>query len=118
MIPEFGLTVIDATLPVEVQQAQVRQIVQTHLERARRLEGATMRQTYGKQLPGMKLSDLAGKLDRRRGNGRRRTHDADQHAEAVARGTRPRGARYGHDAIAAWPAKVFAAQRKETISAA
>ena len=27
MIPEFGLTVIDATLPVEAQQAQVRQIV-------------------------------------------------------------------------------------------
>src|SRR5277367_1483138 len=37
MIPEFGLTVIDATLPVEVQQAQVRQIVQTHLERAKDL---------------------------------------------------------------------------------
>jgi dTMP kinase len=37
MIPEFGLTVIDATLPVEVQQAQVRQIVRTHLERAKDL---------------------------------------------------------------------------------
>jgi hypothetical protein len=37
MIPEFGLTVIDATLPVEVQQAQVRQIVQSHLDRARNL---------------------------------------------------------------------------------
>lgn len=37
MIPEFGLTVIDATLPVEVQQAQVRQIVKTHLERAKDL---------------------------------------------------------------------------------
>jgi dTMP kinase len=37
MISEFGLTVIDATLPVEVQQAQVRQIVQTHLDRARNL---------------------------------------------------------------------------------
>jgi len=37
MIPEFGLTVIDATLPVEVQQSQVRQIVQTHLDRARNL---------------------------------------------------------------------------------
>jgi dTMP kinase len=37
MIPEFGLTVIDATLPVEIQQAQVRQIVQTHLDRARDL---------------------------------------------------------------------------------
>src|SRR5271154_3080327 len=37
MIPEFGLTVVDATLPVEVQQAQVRQIVRTHLERAKDL---------------------------------------------------------------------------------
>jgi dTMP kinase len=37
MIPEFGLTVIDATLPVEAQQAQVRQIVQTHLDSAKEL---------------------------------------------------------------------------------
>src|SRR6202451_1138891 len=37
MIPEFGLTVVDATLPVEVQQAQVRQIAKTHLERAKNL---------------------------------------------------------------------------------
>ena len=37
MIPEFGLTVIDATMPVEAQQAQVRQIVQTHLDTANKL---------------------------------------------------------------------------------
>jgi dTMP kinase len=37
MIPEFGLTVVDATLPVEVQQMQVRQIVQSHLEKAKNL---------------------------------------------------------------------------------
>ncbi len=37
MIPEFGLTVIDATLPVEVQQAQVRRIASTHLEKANEL---------------------------------------------------------------------------------
>lgn len=37
MIPEFGLTVIDATLPVEVQQAQVRQIAKRHLEGAQEL---------------------------------------------------------------------------------
>jgi len=37
MIPEFGLTVIDATLPVEVQQAQVRHIARTHLEKAENL---------------------------------------------------------------------------------
>jgi dTMP kinase len=35
MIPEFGLTIVDATLPVEAQQARVRQIVQTHLEKAK-----------------------------------------------------------------------------------
>ena len=34
MVPEFGLTVIDATLPIEVQQAQVRQIAKTHLDNA------------------------------------------------------------------------------------
>jgi dTMP kinase len=32
MVGEFGLTVIDATLPIETQQSQVRQIVQTHLD--------------------------------------------------------------------------------------
>lgn len=37
MIPEFGLTVIDATLPVEVQQAQVRKIVAAELENATEL---------------------------------------------------------------------------------
>jgi dTMP kinase len=37
MIPEFGLTIVDATLPVEAQQAQVRKIVQTHLETAKDL---------------------------------------------------------------------------------
>jgi len=37
MIPEFNLTVVDATLPVEAQQAQVRQIAQRHLEDAKEL---------------------------------------------------------------------------------
>ena len=37
MIPEFGLTVIDATLPVETQQAQVRRIVSAELEKAKEL---------------------------------------------------------------------------------
>jgi dTMP kinase len=37
MIPEFGLTVIDATLPVEAQQARVREIVQSHLDTAKEL---------------------------------------------------------------------------------
>ena len=37
MIPEFGLTVIDATMPVEQQQAQVRQIAKAHLDQAKEL---------------------------------------------------------------------------------
>src|ERR1700723_77845 len=37
MIPEFGLTVIDATLPIEVQQAQVRQIAKSHIANAAEL---------------------------------------------------------------------------------
>ncbi len=37
MMPEFGLTIVDATLPVEAQQAQVRKIVQAHLETAKNL---------------------------------------------------------------------------------
>jgi dTMP kinase len=37
MIPEFGLTVIDATMSVEAQQSQVRKIVQIHLENAKNL---------------------------------------------------------------------------------
>jgi dTMP kinase len=32
MIGEFGLTVIDATLPIETQQSQVREIAQAHLD--------------------------------------------------------------------------------------
>lgn len=37
MIPEFQLTVVDATLPVEVQQSQVRRIASAHLEQAKGL---------------------------------------------------------------------------------
>ncbi|OFW41925.1 MAG: thymidylate kinase [Acidobacteria bacterium RIFCSPLOWO2_12_FULL_60_22] len=37
MIPEFDLQVIDATLPIEVQQAQMRQAVKAKLEQAKRL---------------------------------------------------------------------------------
>src|SRR6202044_3115575 len=35
MIPEFGLTVIDATLPIEIQQQQMRQLVLAKLTQAR-----------------------------------------------------------------------------------
>lgn len=37
MTDEFGLTVIDATLPVEEQQSLIRQIAQSHLESATEL---------------------------------------------------------------------------------
>jgi len=37
MIPEFGLTVIDATLPIEIQQARVRQIARSHITNATEL---------------------------------------------------------------------------------
>src|SRR5580692_6651481 len=37
MIPEFGLTVIDATLPIEIQQTRVRQIVKSHIANAAEL---------------------------------------------------------------------------------
>ena len=37
MVPEFDLQVIDATLPIEVQQAQMRQAVKAKLEQAKRV---------------------------------------------------------------------------------
>ncbi len=40
MIPEFGLTVIDATLPIEAQQQQMRQLVLAKLTQARQLRVA------------------------------------------------------------------------------
>ena len=40
MIPEFDLTVIDATLPIEAQQEQMRQIVKARLAQAKRLRVA------------------------------------------------------------------------------
>jgi dTMP kinase len=40
MTPEFDLTVIDATLPIEEQQAQMRQIVKAKLAQAKRLRVA------------------------------------------------------------------------------
>ena len=40
MIPEFGLTAIDATLPIEAQQHQMRQLVLAKLTQARQLRVA------------------------------------------------------------------------------
>ena len=37
MVPEFDLTVVDATLPIEEQQVQMRQIVKAKLAQAKRL---------------------------------------------------------------------------------
>jgi dTMP kinase len=40
MVPEFDLTAVDATLPIEEQQAQMRQIVKAKLAQAKRLRVA------------------------------------------------------------------------------
>ena len=40
MVPEFDITAIDATLPIEDQQVQMRQIVKAKLAQARRLRVA------------------------------------------------------------------------------
>jgi len=40
MIPEYDVTVIDATLPIEAQQVQMRQIVKARLAQARQLRVA------------------------------------------------------------------------------
>jgi dTMP kinase len=40
MVPEYDVTVIDATLPIEKQQMQMRHIVKTKLAQARRLRVA------------------------------------------------------------------------------
>ncbi len=40
MVPEFELTAIDATLPIEEQQSQMRQIVKARLAQAKRLRVA------------------------------------------------------------------------------
>jgi dTMP kinase len=40
MVPEYGLTVIDATQPIEAQQEQMRQVVISKLEKAKQLRVA------------------------------------------------------------------------------
>jgi dTMP kinase len=40
MVPEFELSVVDATLPIEEQQAQMRQLVKARLAQAKRLRVA------------------------------------------------------------------------------
>ncbi len=40
MVPEFDITAVDATLPIEVQQSQMRQIVKSKLAQAKRLRVA------------------------------------------------------------------------------
>ncbi len=63
MVPEFGLTVIDATQPIETQQKQMRQLVLTKLTQAAAIAGeSAMKETYGCSLPGLDLHDLVGKL--------------------------------------------------------
>jgi dTMP kinase len=108
MIPEFGLTVIDATLPIEAQQHQSAANRKNQLdESGERIEGATVRQTYGKlTLPGMALrSGGQAHCDRR--DRRRWPLDADSSAETVARRAGARGAGHRHDALDAWRVKAF-----------
>ena len=40
MVPEFDITAIDATLPIEAQQVQMRKLVKAKLEQAKRLRVA------------------------------------------------------------------------------
>ncbi len=40
MVSEFGLTVMDATLPIPEQQRRMRDIIQPHLEGVRRIRGS------------------------------------------------------------------------------
>jgi dTMP kinase len=40
MVPEFEISVVDATLPIEAQQAQMRQVVKSKLAQAKRLRVA------------------------------------------------------------------------------
>ena len=40
MVPEFEITVVDATQPVEAEQAQMRQLVKSKLAKAKRLRVA------------------------------------------------------------------------------
>jgi dTMP kinase len=40
MIPEFSLHVIDATLPIEAQQQEIRRVVKSKLGQAKRLMAA------------------------------------------------------------------------------
>ena len=40
MVPEFEITVIDATVPIEVEQAQMRQLVKSKLAQSKRLRVA------------------------------------------------------------------------------
>jgi len=50
MVEEYGLTVIDATLPIAVQQEQMREIVEPHLEGLLRRPEGTM--TYSSRRAG------------------------------------------------------------------
>ena len=50
MVEEYGLTVIDATLPIAVQQEQMRSIVEPHLEGLLRRPEGTM--TYSSRRAG------------------------------------------------------------------
>jgi len=61
MIDEFGLTVIDATLPLLEQQEQVREIVEPHLGEALRAEPRGWREVLAAEsLQGRYLEEMIG----------------------------------------------------------
>ena len=61
MIDEFGLTVIDATLPLLEQQEQVREIVEPHLGEALRAEPRGWREVLAAEsLQGRYLEEMVG----------------------------------------------------------
>jgi len=65
MIDEFGLTVIDATLPLLKQQDQVREVVETHLEGALRAEPSGWSQVLtAESLQGRYLEEMLPAGDR------------------------------------------------------
>lgn len=66
MIDEFGLTVIDATLPLTEQQEMVREIVAPHLQGVLKAERSAWREVLGKeQLYGRYLPEIGSEQRQR-----------------------------------------------------
>ena len=118
MIPEFGLTVIDATLPIETQQQEMRQMVLAKLTQAKQLRVASVKESYGVRLPGLELDDLVGKLIVIEGHRRRRALDANPPAQGMAGAAGPCGAGYRIIALRTGGQRASSGPRKAIRSAA